>query len=381
MAASVILGMSACAGESSVPSASWDVEPVTLLPPEREIRTSPDAFRAVSAFTADSAGTVYVADTPFKQIVAVSATGEVLWRRPVDVDAVLNSIGVGFGWLAFGDRGRRVVEVWEAEEGAPVRIHNWVGTSTAPFTNGQPLLVRSPAGDVALGLGDILNQPDPKYPALNGVQEYLAEFSAESEEPVGRLELPQRPGILLELPRATGGSWGYRPALVPRLVWTPNEDGGWTGGEGYEYEIQIVDSAGSETTLKRSVGPREPSPEAREAELRRFRLMGETYSAIRGREAAFLADTIGHFTTMAYSRDGTYLWVGRTYLEPNPIYDVWTADGAFGCSVQFDMDGMLGMIRRTPPVVVNGLLYHLAVESIEARDATIKVFRVQNICD
>jgi hypothetical protein len=81
---------------------------------------------------------------------------------------------------------------------------------------------------------------------------------------------------------------------------------------------------------------------------------------------------------MAYSADGATLWVGRTIYERNAIYDVWGEDGAFQCTVRLDMEGHIPAAYRTPPVVVNGLLYHLAAS--EAGGPVIVVYDVSEPC-
>lgn len=377
--AMLVLASIACEAPRPALEYQWDETPVEVLRPTREIHAWPDGFRSVDAFAVDSAFNLYVGDTHFKQVVAVDSTGAVVWRSPIPVGAMLNSMGVGFGMVAVADRAGRTVLVIDAASGAQLRIHDWSASTTASFTNGQPLRILSKDGSLAFGLGDVLAEPDHKYSEVSGTLEYLVRFDGVSGEE-RRVALPQWTGILLSLPRRGGGYWGHRPKLVPRLVWTLNPDGGWTGGEGYEYEITVQSPDGAQEVWRRDVGPRRPSVAARKLELEIFEGMGETYASIRGRAEEFVADTIGHFTTMAYSVDGDRLWVGRTYFDPDPVYDVWDATGEFLCSVQLDMGGHVSMVRRTPPYIVNGRLYHLAMTSPYSSEAIVKSFDVSRVC-
>jgi len=45
------------------------------------------------------------------------------------------------------------------------------------------------------------------------------------------------------------------------------------------------------------------------------------------------------------------------------------------------MVGDVGIVRRTPPFIINGELHHYAVESLTGDRLLIKTFDVSRVCD
>lgn len=378
----VVLGLFCLACEPAPRSLpyDWDTTTVVTIGAIRDVASSPTGFRTVEVFAADSAGSIFVGDSDYKQVVAIDSVGSIRWRWAAPVTSTLNSMGAGYGLVAVADRTDGQVFVLNSSTGDLVKTHHFIASTTSAFASGKPLRVLSPSGAVALGVTDLVFERSARYPDLGGSsQQYL--LTLDSVE--SRLSLPRWPGELISLPAGDGERWGYRPPLVPRFVWTPNPWGGWTGSEGYEYDI-VVTGTPWEQVLRRSVGPRQPSEIARARERLEFEDLGTVYLDIRGREGRFAADTIGHFTAMVYSKDGSELWVGRTYLEPNPLYDLWSSQGEYRCSVELDMNGDDSVLRRTPPFIVNGRLYHVATSALTDRalphEWKIKVFDVSNVC-
>lgn len=354
----------------------WDETPVVTLSAIREVPWSPGGFYSVDGFAADSTGTVFVGDALYKQVVAIDQAGTIIWRWAAPGTATLNAMGVGFGLVAVADRGSGSrVFVIDSATGELVRTHDYDAVNTSVFANGKPLRVLNSEGAVSLGIEDPTFERHLKYPELDRWRRYLITL----DEAESRIELPNLPGILIVLPKEDGSVAGATPPLVPRFVWSPNPWGSWTGAAGYDYQI-TVNGPNGEHLITRPVGPREPSAVARRREGEFLRDFSASNPEVQGREKELAADTIGHFFAMSYSRDGSTLWVARTFLEPDPVYDVWASEGTFLCSVQLDMGGDNSVLRSAPPFLVNDRLYHLA-ENTSSQRPRILVFDVSDACE
>lgn len=376
---SMIASSASCSWEGGAydRTTAWDETPAVTVKPVRRV-AGERRFASVGAFAADSAGHVFIGDTYGTRVVALDSTGTVVWQHAMPAAGVLAAMGVAFGEVAVVDRMDQIATILDARDGSVRRSFAYKAMTTASFTNGQPVVFSGSGGTIAFGIGNVFDdRHNAKYPGLPGWDERLIRLS---EDDSTALELPDWPGILIPLPSGGSREWGYRPPLVPRLVWTPNPMGGWTGGDGYAYRITVRDRDGSEVRrLERDVGPRRPSDGARKKERKIFDELARSYPVVRHQKNRLLGDTVGQFTTMAYSRDGRHLWVGRTYLDANPVYDVWDAEGRFLCSVRLDMDGDEAVLRRAVPFIVNGRLYHAA--SRGESEPVIDVFEVSHACD
>lgn len=325
-------------------------------------------FAAIMTFTADSQGFVYIADAIAKEIRRFDAEGRLMWKvgrkgqGPGEFEKI-DYLGVGFGRVYAVDEGNERITVLDAETGAVISTHPHRGPNPAQYTKGDPLRVEAP-GRIHFGVRWFVRDSTGRSLTEWRQREAMVSMDLDSGMAVRR-ELPfreQRPYVYTR-----DGQPGYTGLAVipfePWFVWTPNPHGGATFAWGGDYRIFVTDAEGDTLRiLERAVPPRRPSADARVRawEDLRFQLTSARASK-RDLENAKVADGHPQITGLAYSRDGSQLWVQRTQFDADPIFDVFV-EGEYACTVELDLEGRVGVAFFQPLVVVNGKVYQYATD-------------------
>ncbi len=342
-----------------------DTSPVLTLQPARVLGAGSRAnasFGRIDAFTADSAGTLYVADRYAHEIRAYTPDGRLLWSSgrsghgPGDVGEISYLAISGHRLYSFDKalwrltiRDRRTGSV-EATIPTPMYNHGLL-------TNGAPMRV---SGDslATFGALTLLDEPNPLDARITKVIEHLIRWNLRTGT-ADTLDIPYKPMRELVYPRGNGVFGRGAIPFTPMQVYVPNPQGGFTTAWGGDYRITVVGPHGDTVAVAgRDVPARRPSPiageRAKKDVTRQLR-----YGHAKPGFTVKIPDAYPEILAMSYSRDGRQLWVRRTYYEDGQVFDV-LLDGEYRCTVRLDPGRFLGISLFQPVRVVNNRAYEYA---------------------
>jgi len=209
--------------------------------------------------------------------------------------------------------------------------------------------------------------PDTAGESPTGLRRIEALLSVDlDQETAIRRVLPYR--LHRTYPFTRDGQAGVAGVVVmpfePWFVWTPNPHGGATYSWGGDYRIVVTDAAGDTLQiLGRDVPARRPTPDGWTRARRDLeQQLAYARASKKDMEKARLPREQAQILGLAYSRDGTQLWVQRTHFDADPVYDVFV-DNAYACTVRLDMQGRVGVVFFQPIQVVGDRVYHYATHS------------------
>ena len=104
----------------SIDPSGWDDHAAQVITPLRQLRGETYSLLSITAFTADSSGRVYAADTDRTRVVGLAPDGALSWQRaaPISRNGIsLSAMGAGFGQVAVVDRFAQTVWVLDARTG------------------------------------------------------------------------------------------------------------------------------------------------------------------------------------------------------------------------------------------------------------------------
>lgn len=335
-------------------------------------------FGRIRAFTADSQGFTYIVDDYTSEIRRFDADGQLVWKSgrkgegPGEFDRI-TYLGVGFGRIYAVDRGKiNRITVLDAADGKVLAIQRFEGPNSGQYTNGEPIRIES-SDHIAFGVSRLF----PDYTGASPTGWSRSESMLAVDLGAGtarRISLPYR--LHRVYPFSRDGQPDYIGTVSipfePTFVWTPNPLGGATYAWGGEYRIIVASLEGDTIqVLGREVPPRRVSGSVR---VRAWEEMRErlTFAQASGRdiEAAGVPQRQAQIYGLAYSRDGSQLWVQRTQFDANPVYDVFIGD-KYACTIRLDLQGRVGVAFFQHLQVVNNRVFQYAQD--EKTDVPIVV--------
>lgn len=368
-------------------SSQYDTTDPIVLEPVRDIGgpgTPPGArFGRIGAFAADSAGTLYVAEIFSDEIRAFDASGRPLWTTgrtgegPGEFEDV-EFMTAGFGQVYVVDEALSRVTVLDSHDGGVTTMLGYDAPNAGMLLNGQPRLIdrdRLSFGVLRLALGD--NERYPEYGLTIDVARLSVDLATghtaetHGHDRFGELHLIDRPG---------GRPSSVNLPFAASQIWTPNPHGGHTIAWNEEY---VIAELGPEDDTLRVVGrdvpPRRVTLAGRRLAREQAVLQLRPYIGVEAARDVPLPYPQQQLVGLAYSRDGRQLWVRRTDMDPDPVFDVFTA-GHYRCTIRLDADGAVANSPFEPPVVIGGRVFHHATDA-RTDVPFILVFELDGSCE
>ena len=164
-----------------------------------------------------------------------------------------------------------------------------------------------------------------------------------------------------------GRQFGVPIRFSPWRIWTINASGGLTIAHGAAYRIAELDRAGDTArVMSRDVQPEPIDADAREAARNWTDLMVVGFGGDLAASPYELPGAQPYIFSLSYGQEGKQLWIKRTELAADPVYDVFV-EGNYRCRVRLLAAGYRATINSVPLVVANGILLHVAIDSLDAQ--------------